>query len=299
MTWPKRIPINSWSSRIKPPVPRVVTFDAYNTLYSTTLPVMEQYSLVGKKYGIETDPLQLAQNFVKVFQDLKLQHPNYGKSTRITAKEWWRLLVQGVFQPLNLPREMIDEILTRFEGSEAYEVLPDFKSFLQEVRSQHPEVILGIISNTDPIMYTLIKNLGLYEYFQDHIYLSYDLEMKKPGKEIFEYALRDIIRKNPELKDINDLSSRCWHIGDEEVNDMLAASNVGWNGILLDRVNKYGYLSESFDRVQRTEQHLSIDKIDGNSTETYRQSILQTDIVQTSERTFVASNFDSLKKMLL
>ncbi|GAV46791.1 hypothetical protein ZYGR_0A03870 [Zygosaccharomyces rouxii] len=299
MTWPKRIPIISWTSKLKPPVPKVITFDAYNTLYSTTLPVMEQYGLVGKKYGIEADPQQLTQNFVTVFKELKSQHPNYGKTTRISANDWWCLLIQGVFQPLSPPREMVDEILTRFEGSGAYEVLPDVKSFLQKVKSQYPDVIMGIVSNTDPVMYTLLKNIGLYEYFQGHIYLSYDLEVKKPGKEIFERALEDIVNKNPELKRISNLASRCWHIGDEEVNDMLAASNVGWNGILLDRVNKYGYLSESFDKVQRTEHHLSIDKIDGNSEEVYRQSISQTDIVQASERTFIASNFESLKRMLL
>lgn len=299
MCWPKRISIGSWTSKLKPPVPRVITFDAYNTLYLTTSPVMEQYSLVGKKYGIEVNPLQLTQNFVKVFKDLKLKHPNYGKTTKISANEWWCLLIQGVFQPLKPPKEMINEILARFEGPEAYQVLPDVKSFLQEIKSHRPDIIVAIISNTDPIMYTLLKNLGLYEYFKNHIYLSYDLEVKKPGKEIFEKTLQDIIRYNPELKNIDNLRSRCWHIGDEECNDMLAASNIGWNGVLLDRTNKYGYLSESFNKVQRTEQHLSIDKIDGNSAQFYRQSISQTDIVQTGERTFVASNFDSLKHMLL
>lgn len=299
MSWPRRIPISNWTPKLKPPVPRVVTLDAYNTLYSTTLPVMEQYSLVSSKYGVETDPQQLTENFVKVFGELKLQHPNYGKTTGVTASEWWCLLIQGVFQPLNPPREMLDEILARFEGSEAYEVPPDVKHFLQEVRSQYPDVILGIISNTDPIMYTLIKNMGLYEYFQGHIYLSYELEVKKPGKEIFENALEDIVSKNPKLKNINNLASECWHIGDEEANDMLAASNAGWNGILLDRTNKYGYFSESLSRIRRTEQDLSTDRIDNNSTETYRRSILQTDIVQTSQRTFAASNFDSLRKMLL
>lgn len=299
MSWPKRIPLSSWTPKLKPPVPRVITFDAYNTLYSTTLPVMEQYSLVGRKYGVETDPQQLTENFVKVFGELKLQHPNYGKTTGVTASEWWCLLIQGVFQPLNPPREMFDEILARFEGPEAYEVLPDVKHFLQEVRSEYPDVILGIISNTDPIMYTLIKNMGLYEYFQGHIYLSYELEVKKPGKEIFENALEDIVSKNSKLKNINNLASKCWHIGDEEANDMLAASNAGWNGILLDRINKYGYFSESLSRIRRTERDLSTDRIDSNSTETYRQSILQTDIVQTSQKTFAASNFDSLRKVLL
>lgn len=299
MTWPRRLPVGNWASKLKPPLPKVITFDAYDTLYSTTLPVMEHYCMVGNRHGIQADPMQLTQNFPQAFKELKSNHPNYGKSSKISARDWWCLLVQRVFQPLNPPEEMVNEILTRFEGLGAYEVLPDVKSFLQEAKSRHPDIVIGIISNTDPILYKLLKNIGLYEFFQDNIYLSYELEVKKPSAEVFQMALADIVDKNPGLKQVSNLTSRCWHIGDEEVNDMLAASSAGWNGILLDRVNKYGYLLESFGNVERTEHGLSIDKIDSNSSEKYHKSVSQSDIVQTNERNFVASNFDSLKEMLL
>lgn len=302
MSFPKRIPISSWTKGVKPEVPSVITFDAYNTLYSTTLPVMEQYCLVGQKYGITADPKELTHNFPYVFKDLKAAHPNYGKYTHISANEWWRILIRNVFKPIDLPSEMVDEILTRFEGHGAYVVQPDVLEFLKEIKTKYPDIVLGIISNTDPIMYTLLKNIGLYEFFQNHIYLSYDLDVKKPSKEIFMHAIKDIVRKNPQLINgitMQELASKCWHIGDEELNDMKAAESVGWNGILLDRVNKYGYLSKSFQKVERGEHHLSIDKIDSNSKENYDLSIEQQDIVQASAKTYVASNFRSLQAMLL
>ncbi|CDF88451.1 BN860_10572g1_1 [Zygosaccharomyces bailii CLIB 213] len=302
MNFPKRIPITGWTKGVKPEVPSVITFDAYNTLYATTLPVMEQYCLVGQKYGVIADPKQLTRNFPYVFKHLKTEHPNYGKYTHISANDWWQLLIREVFKPIDLPSEMVDEILTRFEGLEAYVVQPDVLEFLEKVKSKHPDIVLGIISNTDPIMYTLLRNIKLYPFFENHIYLSYDLEVKKPSREIFAHALNDIVKKHPKLIDgitIQELVSKCWHIGDEELNDMKAAEAVDWNGILIDRTNKYGYLSESFQNVERSEHHLSIDKIDGNSRKNYRLSMEQQDIVQISAKTYVASNFESLKAMLM
>lgn len=66
MQFPKSIKINQWdlpANKLKPP--KVITFDAYNTLYSTTLPVMEQYCKIGLKYGIEADPQHLTVKFPK------------------------------------------------------------------------------------------------------------------------------------------------------------------------------------------------------------------------------------------
>ena len=45
--------------------PKLVTFDAYNTLYSTTLPVMEQYSRLGRKYGLDSSAQELTLKFPK------------------------------------------------------------------------------------------------------------------------------------------------------------------------------------------------------------------------------------------
>lgn len=286
---------------MKPEVPKVLTFDAYNTLYATTLPVMEQYCLVAKKYGIEADPRQLTANFPLIFKALKEEHPNYGKYTNITAQEWWSHLITNVFRPMVTTKEMIDEILERFEGFEAYAVYPDLLELLEHIKENYPNVVLGIISNTDPVVYTLIKNLGLFQYFKNHFYLSYDLEVKKPSKEIFQLAIEDILKKNPGMLSdttMQDFKRNCWHVGDEAENDMLAAKDAGWNGIVIDRDNKYGYLSESFEKIDRDEDLLSVDKINHNFETTWKNSIIQMDTVQLEERAFVISNYRVLKSFL-
>lgn len=295
------MPINGWKHALKPETPKVITFDAYNTLYATTLPVMQQYCLVAKEHHVIADPMQLTQMFPKVFKALKDRHPNYGKFTNITAVEWWSQLITDIFQPQKVPKEMIEEILSRFEGEQAYKVYPDVLNFIREAKSKHPDVVLGIISNTDPLVYTLLQNLGLLDYFKEHIFLSYDLDLKKPSKEIFDYALKVLMERYPRLAedDLETLKSRCWHIGDESLNDMRGAENAGWNGVLIDRNNKYGHMSSAFEHKERGSDLLSVDKIDTNSSVSYEVSLQQMDAVLLDERAAVVSNFKTLEVMLL
>lgn len=301
--FPRRISIGQTHRAIgKRKVPRIVTFDAYNTLYSTTIPVMEHYCLIGKKYGISANPQQLTQNFPKVFGDLRAQHPTYGKHTGLTPEEWWATLITNVFKPTDIPSEMIDEILTRFEGFDAYTVYPDLLDFLKKVKDMHSGIVLGVVSNTDPIMYKLLKNIQLTPFFHDHIYLSYDLGVSKPDSKFFDMVLQDIIKKHPGLLQngtIEELKLNCWHIGDEKNNDLKGASNAGWNGVLIDRMNKYGYLCDGFEKLERDEEMLSTDKIENNSTESWQMSMKQNDIIQLSDREFVISNFHTLSDFLL
>lgn len=300
MTYPRRIPLNAWSDALKAAKPLIITFDAYNTLYATKLPVMEQYCIVGQKYGIKANPLTLTKNFPDVFKRLRETYPQYGKFSNIGPEEWWSTLIKNVFAPIEIPDEMVSEILLRFEGFDSYFVYPDLISFLNNVKARYPNIVLGIISNTDPIFYKLLKNIGLYETFADSIYLSYELDLAKPDKAIFEYAFNDIIDKRPDLLKMyskEEICQHCFHIGDEQKNDLEGAEAAGWTGILLDRNDKYGYLSESLDKTVRDEYKLSLDKIDNHSMKTWEASSKQTDTIQLSERKYVVSNLEVLEEL--
>ncbi|CAI4712693.1 CIC_collapsed_G0043120.mRNA.1.CDS.1 [Saccharomyces cerevisiae] len=300
MTYPKRIPINAWSEVHRVARPPIITFDAYNTLYATKLPVMEQYCIVGRKYGIKANPSTLTNNFPHVFKKLKEDYPQYGKYSGIKPEQWWSILIRNVFAPNEIPDEMINEILMRFEGFDSYFVYPDLIKFLKDLKSRHPDVILGIVSNTDPIFYKLLKNIGLFETFSGHIYLSYELNLAKPDRAIFQHALDDIISKQPHLLEKytrEEILQHCFHIGDELKNDLEGAEAAGWTGILLDRNDKYGFLSNSISKPMRDEYKLSIDKIDNNSINTWEASTKQTDTLQLSERKYVVSNLEVLEEL--
>ncbi|CCF55477.1 hypothetical protein KAFR_0A00390 [Kazachstania africana CBS 2517] len=289
----------SFPKKVSLPVlkcPKIITFDAYNTLYCTTLPVMEQYCLVGRKYGIKVDPRTLTSNFPPIFKELRTKYPNYGKHDGITAEQWWGLLIKRVFKPINVPNEMVSDILLRFEGEEAYAVYPDVLEFLQRCKEKMPGIILGIISNTDPIVNKLLKNLKLTQFFEGNIYLSYDLELSKPNREIFDFALTDIVKRNRLAFDgtLDDFKKSCWHIGDELHNDLQGAANSGWNSILIDRSNRNGFFNTTRGLPERSEHDLTLEKVDHEAKRIWELSILQNDIIQYSEKSYVVANMRML-----
>lgn len=318
--FPKRFNSASWSTKLI--TPRLITFDAYNTLYCTTLPVIEQYMSVAEIYGIKTDRMKLVNKFTVVFKDLTLKYPNYGKYHNMSAIEWWSLLLTQLFTPHPISDAMINDILKRFQGQEAYAVYPDVLNFLKYCQLQYPNVKLGIISNTDPIVYILLENLGILDFFKDHLYLSYELDISKPDTRIFHHVINDVIGRHPDilvgLTQKNELAKYCWHIGDEMKKDMIAANNAGWNAILVDRLNRNGFFYETSDykhngdlgnnidnqshnyllrRKDMNEYSLQIDKIDQHAMKIWNLSKDRTDFIQLTEKTFVVPNINTIQKM--
>lgn len=293
-------------SKLKPLKPKILTFDAYNTLYSTRIPVMEQYNLVAKKYGVQTSPNTLTLKFPEAFKNIRKRYPLYGKNNSITPEQWWEHLIRDLFKPTELPDEMIREILNRFEGLEAYTVYPDVKAFLEMIKQKHPDVILAIISNTDPIVKRLLKNLQLKDYFGENIYLSYDLEIKKPDAAIFQYAINDIRSRHKESLQrysIDELKASTWHVGDEKVTDLEGAYKAGLNSILVDRINEFAFFDEDIKNEniasrELSDSQLSLRKVCNDSESTLKTSLKVTTAVEVSSKQFVVTNFNSLQHLL-
>lgn len=195
---------------------------------------------------------------------------------------------------------MVAEILQVFEGFGAYTVYPDLLEFLKTIKQKHPDIILGVVSNTDPIMYSLLQNIGLKPFFDQHIYLSYDLELSKPDPAFFKRVLHDIVTKHPYLltnATLEELKANCWHIGDEEVNDLQGPVKAGWNAVLIDRSDKYTHFSDSLEKRERTVYQLYADKIDNDASKSWELSMKQTDTIQLSAKQYVVSNFQTLARM--
>ena len=284
--------------------PKIITFDAYNTLYSIRKPVMEQYCIVGAKYGINGNPQELTKRFPGVFSNIRKKYPLYGKNSGITAEQWWEYLIRDMFEPIQIPNEMVEEILERFEGDAAYTVYPDVREFLEIIRRNHPEVSLGIVSNTDPIVLTLLENLDLKKYFDGNIYLSYDLEIKKPDPAMFNYAISDMLKRHNtsgQRENLENIRPHVWHVGDEEKTDLGGAFQAGVNGILVDRSNSFGYFDITTPDVckkELSEDDLSLRKVLHHSEVILQESDAVTDVVQLNSRQYVLPNFKSLEALL-
>jgi putative hydrolase of the HAD superfamily len=86
-------------------------------------------------------------------------------------------------------------------------------------------MLLGIISNWDSRLSTLIDGLGIAEKL-DALVSSADVGLHKPDPRIFELACSRL-GLEPE---------QCAHIGDHHYADVLGAETVGMSPVLIDRL---------------------------------------------------------------
>lgn len=107
-----------------------------------------------------------------------------------------------------------------------------------------PPFVLGIMSNFDPRLDALLRNMKINHFF-DFILNSYESKMEKPNPEFFHLAIK--------AADIEDLRpDECLHIGDGPTTDYLGAKNAGWNAALIHEkdvkylIEKYGEKIDEF-----------------------------------------------------
>jgi putative hydrolase of the HAD superfamily len=87
---------------------------------------------------------------------------------------------------------------------------------------------LGIISNWEPRLELLCRSHGLADYF-DFVLASEAVGYAKPGPRIFQRAI--------ELAGVEP--ARAVHVGDSFEDDVLGASRLGIDAVLLDRGRYY------------------------------------------------------------
>lgn len=165
--------------------PKIISFDAFDTLYNPKVFPLLTYHEVGQRFGIQKKFSQIKQDFVKSFKEMELQYPNYGLNTNILneykefestikpiehaskaasehaqenrqdqkssnqalrySDNWWGLLIKKTFAPFKVPHEMTKYLIEYYSGP-GYEINRDLKEILQKLRN----VDLTHFSDTDP-----------------------------------------------------------------------------------------------------------------------------------------------------
>lgn len=271
--------INKYIQTPKVPLlskPKLVTFDAYNTLYATKKPVLdtyvEQYNksiCTNSEDIISPSTLSIMNDhFVKIFKTHMAVHPNYGKHTNITPTEWWVLLIKDIFNDVN--KDLTDSqamiILKPFEG-EVYDTFPDIRSLLKVLKG-HSKI--GVCSNTDPMFYKIVKHMK-QKYGDDFVlpdkdyeFLSFYLDKKKDTTGDFFNDVYGRIEQEMDKKEI-------WHIGDEFKNDLVGSTTAGWVGICIDRGNVYGYFDTNDSDKSVSNETVTMEKINKSADLVYKE----------------------------
>ena len=205
---------------------KLITFDVTNTLLKVQGTAGQQYSKAAKKLGISIPAADLDASYKRVWPVQWKVHPNYGSTTGLSQKQWWRQFVSSVFLDARYDGDMqtLHTIASRlyqdFEEGNLWDVMPGTHDMLNALQEHGIE--LGVVSNFDERLANTLERYKLKDYFS-FLVTSVQCGFDKPDPRIFHAAL-----------DIAQLSPReVAHVGDDVRNDYLAARRVGMDAFLL------------------------------------------------------------------
>ena len=209
--------------------PKLITFDSTGTLITVRGSVGVIYAEGAAEFGFEFVPGELDESFLRVFGRQSKRHPNFGYPN-LPAREWWRHVVLETLglseaeHPAKLLDDLFEHLWTAFTEADAWVIYPEVIQTLEALKKQG--IRMGVISNFDERLPTILKNKGLAVYF-DFILCSRVFGAEKPDAAIFDEAVK-WAGCNPE---------EGLHIGDSE-KDYLGARSAGMRSMLLVRNGK-------------------------------------------------------------
>lgn len=239
---------------------RLITFDATNTLLRYKESVGQTYSGVAQLYGVPADPHHVHHKFRIEFKRMMAQHPNFGSDSGMTSQEWWSELVSrtlsgsgSISKPLMT--SIASHLYELYRTPECWTANIGTIETLQGLKQSGRK--LGVISNTDERLDSILTGLRLRQYF-DFVIASAVVKVQKPSKDIFSLAL--ICASSDECLKPDD----ALHVGDNVELDYLAAKSAGWNALLLvnDESHKHRALSTGLvnpgDVIQQLEDIVKV-----------------------------------------
>lgn len=210
--------------------PKVIFLDAVGTLFGVKGSVGENYNIVAKKFGVESESELLNSAFFEAFKNSSpLAFPNANKyQIQELEFQWWKAIAHETFTIVGLRDKFSNfddfflELYIYFTTPKPWEVYPDTVTSLKAWQKQGIE--LGIISNFDTRIYKLLEILGLKKYFFS-ITISSTAGASKPDAKIFRTALGKH----------NCLPEQAWYIGDSIKEDYFGAKSLGIKSFLIER----------------------------------------------------------------
>jgi putative hydrolase of the HAD superfamily len=210
--------------------PKVIFLDAVGTLFGVKGSVGAAYGEVARRFGVEVEPETLNRAFFEAFKGADpMAFPGL-EPTAVPAQEyaWWQAIADQTFAKVGLRDEFEDfdaffaDLYAYFAGADPWFVYPDAYHSLERWKSM--DIDMGIISNFDSRIYTVLDALALADFFTS-VTISTEVGAAKPDPLIFTTALQ-----KHECQ-----AAAAWHVGDSYSDDYEGAQAVGMRGIWLRR----------------------------------------------------------------
>ena len=205
--------------------PKVILFDAAGTLFHLPKGAGWHYAEVARRHGLELDP----QTFETAFRAGWKRAPSPPESEGPRADDdrgWWRALVDDVLNQLGGVPELnraryFDELWSEFTQPGVWELYPETHEIVSRLANRHR---LGVLSNFDSRLHSILSDLGLGHFFE-HVIVSSEVGAEKPSPRMFaEAADRFDVRPEEIL-----------HVGDEPEADWRGAATAGFQTFKLRR----------------------------------------------------------------
>jgi putative hydrolase of the HAD superfamily len=210
--------------------PKVIFLDAVGTLFGVKGSVGAAYGEVARRFGVEVEPETLNRAFFEAFKGADPMAFPELEPTAVPAREyaWWQAIADQTFAKVGLRDEFEDfdaffaDLYAYFAGADPWFVYPDAYHSLERWKSM--DIDMGIISNFDSRIYTVLDALALADFFTS-VTISTEVGVAKPDPLIFTTALQ-----KHECQ-----AAAAWHVGDSYSDDYEGAQAVGMRGIWLRR----------------------------------------------------------------
>lgn len=209
---------------------RVVFFDAADTLFHVHGSVAELYLQHAVPFGFRRKPdsvTEIAQAFRRAFHEAPPPVFAATDPARLKQSErlWWFDIVHHVFYRVGMFQrfdEFFDHIFHTFEDHRSWRLFPETVRILAQLKARGLE--LGIISNFDSRLFTVMRGLGIADSF-DTVTISSLAQAAKPAPGIFRIALEKHAVEPDEAL----------HVGDSMREDVEGARKAGLHAAIVDR----------------------------------------------------------------
>ncbi|MCP9450723.1 MAG: HAD-IA family hydrolase [Nitrospira sp.] len=228
---------------------RVVFFDAAGTLFRVRGSVAEIYLRYAVEFGFQqkADSLvSIKEAFGRAFREAP--PPVFATTEPAQLKQserlWWFDIVHNVFYRVGMFErfdDFFDRVFEVFEDPASWELFPETVSTLTWLKER--ELELGVISNFDSRLFSVMRGLGIADLF-DTVTISSLAQAAKPASKIFQLAL------NKHAVDPEE----ALHVGDSVRDDLEGARRSGLHALLLDR--------EGMHRDHRDDAVRTLDEVD-------------------------------------
>lgn len=206
--------------------PKAVLLDAAGTLVRCEPSVGVIYARVAERFGSQVPPAA----FVSAFADLWPHHTDLARRRGpVTSEEvergWWRTFTGEVASRVGLSIDMdawFEALWEEFARPDVWALYPEVVQTLSRLRSAG--VRTGILTNWDARCLRVFEGLGLTRLV-DFVLVSSLVGVRKPGRGIFEEALRRV----------GVSASEAVHVGDSLQDDYEGALAAGLGAVLLVR----------------------------------------------------------------